>query len=77
MIPLQPQAGRDSVTPDQVQSALALQKKEFSETVLQPNTLQRNVVLAGYRTEITRLEKLLAKPAKPAKARVSAVERSA
>ena len=48
----------------QAQSALQMQQDAFKETVQQPNTLERNVVLAEHRTEISRLQKLIAKSSK-------------
>ena len=45
----------------QAQSALEDQRNAFQETVQQPNTLARNVVLAEHRVEMARLTKLIAK----------------
>lgn len=45
----------------QAQSALEDQRNAFQETVQQPNTLARNIVLAEYRAEMARLNKLIAK----------------
>ena len=45
----------------QAQSALEVERNAFQETVHQPNTVARNVVLAGHRNEMARLEKLIAK----------------
>lgn len=45
----------------QAQSALEDQKNAFRTIASQPNTLERNIVLAEHRAEISRLEKLIAK----------------
>jgi len=45
----------------QAQSALEFQQDAFNETVNLPNTVARNVVLAGHRAEMARLEKVIAK----------------
>ena len=47
----------------QAKEALAGHQNSFQELVKQPNTLERNVVLAGHRTEISKLQKLIAKSA--------------
>lgn len=45
----------------QAKSALEGHQTAFNDVTKQPNTLKRNLVLAEHRTEIQRLEKLIAK----------------
>ena len=52
------------MTQDQAKFALEGQHTAFQETVKQPNTLERNIVLAEHRAEITRLQKFIAKSTK-------------
>lgn len=47
----------------QAKAALAGHQTSFQEVVKQPNTLERNLVLAEHRTEISKLQKLIAKSA--------------
>ena len=44
----------------EVELKLKAQQNSFDETVKQPNTLERNLVLAEHRTELDRLHKILA-----------------
>lgn len=46
---------------DEAKSALEAHQNSFQEVVKRPNTLERNLVLAEHRTEITKLQKLIAK----------------
>lgn len=46
---------------DQAKEALATQQTAWDEVVKQPNTLERNIVLATHREEIGRLQKLILK----------------
>lgn len=45
----------------EIEQKLKAQQISFDETVKQPNTLERNLVLAEHRAELDRLHKLLAK----------------
>ena len=49
---------------DQAKSALESHQTSFNDIAKQPNTLERNVVLAEHRAEIGRLQKLIAKSPK-------------
>ena len=49
------------MTPNQLKLAINDRQKAFNVLAKQPNTLERNVVLAEHRTEIGRLQKLTAK----------------
>ena len=51
------------MTSNQIKLALNDRQKAFKVLARQPNTLERNIVLAEHRTEISRLEKLAAKAA--------------
>jgi hypothetical protein len=46
---------------DQAKAALATEQSAWDEVVKQPNTLERNIVLATHREEMGRLQKLIAK----------------
>jgi hypothetical protein len=46
---------------EEMKSNLAQEQNAFATHVKEPNTLERNLVLAKHRTEIARLEKLIAK----------------
>lgn len=48
----------------QAQTALQSSQEQFATVARQPNNLERNLVLAEHRTEIARLEKLIAKASK-------------
>ena len=50
-----------SMNLQQAQSSLESHQTSFSTIVKQPNTLERNIVLAEHRAEIGRLQKLIAK----------------
>ena len=47
-----------------LKTQLKAQQKLWDVTVVLPNTLERNVTLAGHRAEIGRLEKLISTAAK-------------
>ncbi|GAA3747852.1 hypothetical protein [Terriglobus aquaticus] len=49
---------------EQAKSSLESHQTSFNDIVKQPNTLERNVVLAEHRSEIGRLQKLIAKSTK-------------
>ena len=49
---------------DQAESALKKSQDAFKQVAKQPNTLERNLVLAEHRVEIGRLQKVIAKSSK-------------
>ena len=49
------------MTSNELKLALNGRQKAFDVLAKEPNTLERNIVLAEHRTEIGRLEKLTAK----------------
>lgn len=49
---------------DQAKTALATEQSAWDQVVKQPNTLERNIVLAVHREEMGRLQKLIAKTTK-------------
>ena len=48
----------------QAKSALESHQTSFNDIVKQPNTLERNITLAEHRTEIGKLQKLIANSVK-------------
>ena len=49
------------MTLEQAKAALATEQDAWNQVVKQPNTLERNIVLAAHRGEIGRLQKLISK----------------